>query len=306
MKFLLLSLLFLMGAQQSVSADNSLLVQMAEQERDKMDEFFEFLIRNSDAGYVFLGRKPVCVDFCHSDLSISSGTIGQSSNVIFLSGIDCVRKYAQHFASKRFLISVREDPEHLGLFIIYVVNVKELERVFLQNKALFQYVLGPTIQFQDLLDVLTDENRDFFHFLKQDNVLIGTVLGFGAENALFHSRFEELSVAKNPPISPPFYRLGARVYDSTGVPMKTEMSKRPSVKCEDFETNALELFEISNRLRGSSDRLLDYQPQLYFSRLKDESQDLVSAYENDQLKIIEFLDSANFLENVVNLFTEKP
>ena len=53
------------------------------------------------------------------------------------------------------------------------------------------YVYGPQISAKKLR-ALESTNEDFFSFMRNDKVLIGILLGFGLENALYVSRAEQI------------------------------------------------------------------------------------------------------------------
>jgi len=57
-------------------------------------------------------------------------------------------------------------------------------------------------------------------------------------------------------------------------------------------------------MRPSSDKLFEYQPGLFFSRLQDADDSLISQYEATQLEVIKLLEAEDFLHKTLNLLLE--
>jgi len=221
-----------LSAKQTLKTPQEIIYLLNEEEKEQLTEFFDYTFRNCEVGYVLLGKKPVCLDWINNSCEMSLGSFSQWRNVILPIGIQVFDKIKDCFPQEKYAFGFQKNDEQGGK-CLYFVNRKELRRVFEENKALFQYVLGPTIQYNDLeRSIEGGESADLWNKVSGDNVLLGIVLGFGTENSLYHSRFEKLNVDRNPPIVPPYLRYTPKQSnDRLGTPLKTLIVEDPPSRC---------------------------------------------------------------------------
>ncbi len=72
------------------------------------------------------------------------------------------------------------------------INISKLKEVIDQNINLFRYVLGATVETEQLVNKIAYSNERLEDILNNDLVLTGIVLGFGTHNSLVGGRLETI------------------------------------------------------------------------------------------------------------------
>jgi|GEM_PF-5174806 hypothetical protein len=163
------------------------------EEQDTLDFLFRHFLEHTSLGYVLFGDKPV---FTWGTLSghESVGMLGDSlhqESVSLKKGLKILKALPINQASSEFLLL--ESPGfYEGWNELWVIHKKNFEKVFNENQPLFQYILGPNVSAQTLLEELMRPHASLSTLLRGDRVLMGIVLGYGTENALVVSRHEYL------------------------------------------------------------------------------------------------------------------
>ncbi|WP_154017826.1 hypothetical protein [Candidatus Protochlamydia phocaeensis] len=189
---------------------------------------------------------------------------------------------------------------------IIFINKKAFHKIFSGHSSLFRYALGPELTADKLLQEIKSSKLDFFSFFKNDKALIGILLGFGLENSLYVSRFEQvLEVLDAPQISkkldlaiPTFLKEKNKKF----MPPFEQFPIRPSLG---YDSLAQELNVIENKIDIASPALENYAPKLIFGRVADSSNssdELINSYQETQLKIINVLDHSQWLEQILSQF----
>lgn len=147
-----------------------------------LDRFFRAMMHQSEYGYVLHHSKPI------SALEISSLEILSAPtaplfdlNTYSLEAIEVWKRINP--SSSAIVLKITEifDPDsnrmrHELLFI----NVPKLREAIESNINLFRYVLGPSVETSSLLNHIVTSPEPLDVILKEDRVLVGIVLGFGA------------------------------------------------------------------------------------------------------------------------------
>ena len=167
-----------------------------------LNVFLRTLFENAEAGYVMSNQKPMCyLRYSKKDF-FSPTTSGHRFSVALKKGASIWKQTAPK--NNDILICICDkDPYADGGYLL-VVNRPLLLQTIQNNLMLFQYVLGPTVTPESLVQSLTDPAKTLYSALKDDRILVGIVLGYGVENAIYESRFENIQEAFLYPDNPPF------------------------------------------------------------------------------------------------------
>lgn len=264
-----------------------------------LKKFFQVLTEDSEAGYVFYDMKPVCIHgyFCTDPFAVNS--VAHKQAVALREGACVWKQLVDKHSDIIVHVCDREDPNIPGYIHVLVINVPLFHKVVKENLSLFQYVLGPAVTSENLLEALIANNQTFHSLFKDDKVLVGEVLGFGIQNSLYVSRIEDIQEAFEKE-TPPFIAnaLLVKEYEQEYLPLKPSFGFA-SVK---EELNALE-----EKVKVSSEKLIQRNPEFIFGWLKDskESKLFISELESTQDKIQKVLASPKFLKTVLEKVTEK-
>ncbi len=277
-----------------------------------LNAFFRTLFSESEAGYVFYGKKPVCINgYFFEDLG-RLGTDSHLESTVYRQGLQTMKKIPIEKQSK-FKLHLYEVPDSLVtncyhfLFVHQEAALKEIDN----NLALFQYLLGPTITPQILLDELTSPDKPFHSTLKNDKVLIGILLGFGAKNALIVSRIENiydtLFSEETPPKLPRFLKMNLTnnlqkellLYARGTIEKSTILIPSIGFNSLDDEANYL-----SSCVTISSEKLAQTPAPLFFGRIIGENEAFVNDLEHTQEEIRTLLKSEDFLSKILFEFTD--
>ncbi len=160
---------------QSLSADELAVLEI----------FFRTLLTESQGGYVLYGNKPSCIEgFANRE----EGTYFLANWVhVFTTklkeGALIWEKLGLNKYYKNYLLYVYEKPVDEWRHLV-LVNKQSLLLIIEANLPLFQYVLGPKVTPNELLDALSNSKGNFDSVLNYDRALIGILLGYGTQNAL--------------------------------------------------------------------------------------------------------------------------
>lgn len=250
-----------------------------------LDWFFHNCIQ-SFGGYVLYGDKPVAIEYLFA----------KEEEALYLSEWNCAK--AKAFSILREWNQNCEEKEYPILFCEYgntlhmiLINRKAFIKIVNQNISLFRYTLGRTITAEDLLSELIKNQGHFYDVIKDDTALLGILLGYGVENSLIVSRWENL-LPGNSAISLkafPFFNSHTREKPSLGF-MSLEK-----------ERQSLSNFKYSRDLKNFSSFEL---PPFGCNPDSKETQDLLETYEKNRNELLLISKKEGFLEKTLEkLFT---
>lgn len=204
-----------------------------------------------------------------------------------------------HFAKvKAFQIlkewsTSNEDKEYLFLFTDYyqyshmiIINRRSFTKTVNDNIVLFRYILGRTLTAESLLSQLIKNQSEFWDVLKNNEALIGILLGYGSNNALVYSR--SVDIGRN--LSPneeafPFLRRVQREKPSLG-----------------FSSLEEEKIALRGMMVGSYS-IVDFNtyPIPCFGCIpeSEETTSLLSMYQKNRNEILSLVAQDDFLEKIL-------
>lgn len=290
-------------------------LEITPKEKFVLEKFFKTMIEKSEGGYVLYDAKPVCINsFYLNDYFVNESERHRIS-VYLREGIKVLKKLnLKNDSQNNIIIHVYDQEDSVAKNHVHILFINK--KLFLDtvraNLSLFQYVLGPEVTPMGLLNILTDAKETFHHVLKQDKVLIGTLLGFGIQNSLYVSRIENLQEAIFAPENPPFKTKLSQL-SRISEEFKAMLLYRESTNYKDKSYDLMpsfsflslqdEIKQLCQKIELSSDKLVQNEPQFIFGHLKEdkESYTLISKLEEAQLQISNVLQSDKFLEQILHI-----
>lgn len=271
------------------------------EQRNVLECFLKLMIKTNLGGYVIFGDKPLCIEGFNLDADTGA-----------LSGLN--KELAILSKGMEFWNDLKISPTNKDYFFIFFkpnnsyhhiicINRQRFLKVVNDNISLFRYALGPTLTPEDLLKELVEAKDKFYDIIKNDNVLLGILLGYGPQNALLVSRQEFISDAFAYDREEDFPFISKRErFKKKSLPKSQK--KYPSLKfgslAEESQTIKKQV-AISTRLKPFNSYKIPYfgcEPD------SQESKELLDLYVGNRTAIIQEVESEYFLEDTLaKLFT---
>ena len=147
-------------------------------ERLALAEYFAYLFCRAGFGYSLIGAKPLAIDLDFFPTPLSTNAVKEP---YILSN------------SRNFLFKITRTNQNLRLTIL--IHKKKFLEVCNENKDLFQLILGRNFSSKKLLEEIETSERPLFEIIKNNETILGILLGFGRKNALLFSRMEEIALS---------------------------------------------------------------------------------------------------------------
>jgi FKBP-type peptidyl-prolyl cis-trans isomerase len=278
-----------------------------------LEDFFRTMLEGSEGGYVLFGKKPICINGYLIEDTFLGENERHKISVYLREGASIWKQTNNTKTDQNIIIHVYNREDSLATSYIHVLFINK--NLFLNtvqsSLPLFQYVLGPEITPESLLQKLVDPNEKFHSVLKNDKVLIGILLGYGVQNSLYVSRIENLEEMLFSPEKPPFKNLRSKfgeirkeyeqmLLSKSTNPKNVRNDLQPSFGYKSLKD---ELHQLCQKIDVSSQNLARRSPPFIFGRLKMDKQtdQFVKGLEDTQLKISELLSSDTLLKDVLKL-----
>lgn len=178
-----------------------ILQTLSKEERVALEDFFRVLIIEDQFSYALFGDKPMSFGVV-SKLP----TLPRKSSIYNIYGIFSAlnphelrmkkgygvwQKYKNQFCSENYLIKECKDDDFRCDTFIIIINKKCFLKKVQEHLDDFKRLLGPGITPQHLLNACGTRQNVFDGVLRNHDVLLGILLGYGRNNAwLFHRREE--------------------------------------------------------------------------------------------------------------------
>lgn len=187
-------LLFSTVSWGSPKGEVSTFIQSLSKEQTLLLESFLRTLCKEFSGYVLCGDKPMCIEgYLLTDESGALSGVDEKA-LILMKGSELWQSLQVSPDNKEYFFLIFDSKEY-GYRHLICINRRAFLRVVNENLSLFRYVLGPTLTAENLLKELIEAKDQFYKVLKNDNVLLGILLGYGKQNALLVSRKELISDA---------------------------------------------------------------------------------------------------------------
>lgn len=298
----LVVLLLLLGSPAwSQGKDNqdvrALITALSPEQNVLLTSFFRTLIQNSFSGYVLYGDKPICIE-AHPLLNESGALSGVNPQTpILIKGMELWQKLEVSANNKNYILLIF-DPEESECRHLVCINRKAFLQTVNENLPLFRYVLGPTLTAESLLEALLESKNRFYEVLKNDNVLLGILLGYGKQNALYVSRKEQISYSFSSERKEDFPYISKKTRHFWQTFPKAQQL-RPSlgfVSLTEERDTLKKKVTVSRNLKPFDSFAIPYfgcDPN------SEESKTLLSLYEKNRLEISKIVKEDEFLDKTL-------
>jgi FKBP-type peptidyl-prolyl cis-trans isomerase FklB len=192
------------------------------------------------------------------------------------------------------------------------VNKKLLSKTVKNNLPLYQVFQGPLLTEEKFMSEFIDKEMSFFNGQSgRNNILTGITLGYGAENALCVSRFEEIEESVYSDETPPFKNarefLNFSYLDVLDCIASENNAKKsnPLQPSPGYITIKEEYQELAKQISLSPEPLRSENPRFIFGYLKDHPASLafIERLLVSQKKIQKRLQKDSFLADCVMAFS---
>ncbi len=174
------------------------LEQISVDDKQSLTLFFETFLTLNGA-YTLFGDKPLS----HENYYIPSG--GSRKESYLKNGLAVWKKHRHLFALTKFAIKIERKGDFEN---IYLINKGAFLQATTQHLNDFQAVLGKEFEPHQFLSKLIDTDASYMESLGNHTGLIGTLFGFGRDNAFMYYNNQKLTEAIDKYFNPPFLLHG--------------------------------------------------------------------------------------------------
>lgn len=274
---------------QSYDLVRSKVAAIPKEDRDILNRFFSDLILKSEFGYALFADKPISLTGYFIKVPLLNTLLGHYYADEFIDLLAVWKKYADHFPVENFvLIDHPQNSPRLREFVL--INKTAFIKKFDEHKSDFEAILGRGITAQKLLVKLEQPNANLNTLLKNDEALLGILLGYGRNNAFIFKKRD--NILQDQWMEKPPLNLRALTKPSPGFSStEEEFNHLHSVlkSCGDHHYSPL--------FMGSICFVGDYEDK--------ETQELMKKYTRQRGEISSILSKGNFLEIVLSQLTYK-
>jgi hypothetical protein len=157
-----------------------------DQERKAIEDLFNHFFFFDEFAYPLFGSKPMSI-----------GRFFDS----FEPAWKAWEKVAPLFQSREWILT--KYSFHEKEFVL-IANLSLIEKVYFENKAIFDQALGEKMTIEDLKSSLKAKN-ELFQKVMQNDLLLGVLLGYGARNAQLFAANDRAHLKPFTAIHPIFY-----------------------------------------------------------------------------------------------------
>ncbi len=269
---------------------------LSKEQRGMLSDFLMAAV-DASGGYVLYGDKPMSIE-SYDIGSLQAITSPNPKTVALVKGMELWEDLKIGTDRKNYLLTMFETDKKLH---VVCFSRTAFLNVVNDNLPLFRYVLGPTLTAEGLLRQLSNSGSQFFQVLKNDQALIGILLGNGKQNALLHARLMNLSDTAAFGKTEEFPLVSKKLSRSWAASSK-KFSKDPSfgflsISEEEFRLN--KMMVDSTKLRSFSSAQI---PQFECDPELEETRALLNNYEQNRVKLLKALSNKAFLEETLRKF----
>lgn len=174
------------------------LSQIPEQDRDRIEKLFFYLLINEGFAYVLFGSKPMSIIGHDKTTPASYKDLYPHPMFELESWWKTWEKYCHLFPMKDYLLFAQDDEEWFQvLFINKISSLKIIE----ENHSFFKEKIGQNLAVTEMFEHIFD-STDFFNCgLNKSHALFGLLLGYGKENSKGFERYS-LRTKRSDVVSP--------------------------------------------------------------------------------------------------------
>jgi hypothetical protein len=187
-RFLLTALFFVFVSNLYGDDFEEKLRQVPLRDKVHMKVLFREAIMNDQAGHVLCcDHKPACLISC-----VLKGNSKRFQDVLLLKGWNAFKRHEHQFAHPEFILNanIKDFTPDFKVLHLYVIKKESLARCLDQNIDIFKQTLGEEFTADSFISNL-ENGRPLLDLIKDDEMLIGILLGFGRESSRAFKETEE-------------------------------------------------------------------------------------------------------------------
>lgn len=152
--------------------------ELNSEQHQKLEYCLRYLLEDTEIGYVLFGNKPIYLGGFYNNLELHHVIFSGNTKEIFfnkflislLEELNLIGKRDNYFIQVQYNKSFNQNDDHN---YILVINKRSFIEVVNKHLLLFQYILGPKVTAESLLDKISDPNETIFSALNNDVTLVG-------------------------------------------------------------------------------------------------------------------------------------
>ena len=187
-KFIFILVLLLPNVVRAQDIKN-ILSQLSECDKQDLNDLFHVLMDDDQFSYTLFGDKPVSLSGDYIITPDEDKLSGISSGEIFWQKWAVWKRNQERFSISHYLFI--EEPAYnrrdSTMVFIFFINKKAFMETVNKNIQAFRDVLGYNVAASELLEKMKKENA-FMSLLKDNEMLLGILLGYGENNAKLYAR----------------------------------------------------------------------------------------------------------------------
>lgn len=284
--------------QVPLSEVRSFIEALSPDQKNLLNAFLRATVE-SYSGYTLYGDKPIALEG-YAIYPFGATFAPFPSAISKIKGIELWKDLNISLHNKEYFFVIFQESNYCHMVSI---NRRAFLKVVNENISLFRYVLGPHVTAEKLLTNLIDAGNDFYHVLKNDNALLGILLGYGTQNSISHARDEIITNANIWTRTDKFPFLSQAALMQCGqLPKATKNTPSLGFQTLKQEHQALEMSKKNSRELKPFEK---YQiPYFSCDPHSKETQELLKIYEQNREEVAHALESDGFLEKTLHkLFT---
>lgn len=170
-----------------------LLATMPLEDKKSLESFFRKGILFESFGYVVFGNKPMVLGVFYTKKSCINI---RSSKIFFYDSMwdDYLvwKKYQHLFPITNYTLRVWQSPVDDNWYDFLFINTNKVIETIDEHISIFQEKLGSLITSKDILDQLEKNDNILEEVFKDQNDLLGILLGFGKHNSYLYQKRENI------------------------------------------------------------------------------------------------------------------
>lgn len=286
------------------------------QDRQKLENFFDFLIKDSLYPYTLFGDKPCSfANYWNLTKYPRSNFLTQTEYVILEEGWDCWVRYKYLFPSDNYFMRkiTYKDTPHVNLILI--INKKALKSILNLHALTFQKIMSLNSSTEEVMIKIEKEDQ-FLADIFDHAELLGILLGYGEVNAKgFETRAslcERLDALIVPPIDSSILDLSAKsqcFLKAYG--KKDSLNKVPLESLTNASFLSDELNELTEQLTFFELEGSDFFPEEILTptfaaiQKHDDTIQLYDSYQRTREKILDAYTDKPLIEVTLNQWMKK-
>lgn len=292
-----------------------LLRELSPEEKNDLETFCQYLIKNTEFGYTLFGTKPVTL----LSPECSEKIVYNKSRSIYEKGLPILKRICSAAKIKKYILLCKDN----GRIELDVVNKDLFVKTVVENRDLFDQLGHQTSDPEQLLIRLLEDGNFSKNVCHDNEVLLGICLGYGKQNCLLAGRRSQLGMYFSQQGNPPWNYSKTILSDDERIFLKldpphffTNLSPKHQKAPKKVELSpGVTSFEndlkyLQTRLSRSTSAILEdissvQIPVFWCDQHSNETIELLEKYKQQQKILRKLLVSESIVEEIFNKLIEE-